>query len=148
MRNDSDELEKDQMLAMAYVDGELEVDQRRQFESRLALEPALEKEVEELRKFALFSRRNIPPEPEDREWRRLGRDPLHRKGLRLGLWLCILAVAGFVAALGVTVLGSEEHWAMQLILIAGAAGVSLIALLTLRERLAVLPHDPYRKVHR
>ncbi len=148
MKNDSDELERDQMLAMAYVDGELEMDQRRQFESRLALEPALEKEVEELRKLALFSRRNIPPEPEDREWRRLGRDPLHRKGLRLGLWLCILAVAGFATTLGVTVLGSEEHWAVQLFLISGATGVSLIALLTLRERLAVLPHDPYRKVHR
>ncbi len=68
--------------------------------------------------------------------------------MRLGLWLCILDVAGFATTLGVTVLGSEEHWAVQLFLISGATGVSLIALLTLRERLAVLPHDPYRKVHR
>jgi anti-sigma factor RsiW len=148
MKHEFDELERDQMLAMAYVDGELEVDQRRRFESRLAVEPALGKEVEELRKLALLSRRSIPPEPEDREWQRLGRDPLHRKGLRLGLWLCILAVTGFAAILSVTVLGSQEHWALQLFLVSGAAGVCLLALLTLRERLAVLPHDPYRKVHR
>ncbi|MBL4770395.1 MAG: hypothetical protein JKY61_04500 [Planctomycetes bacterium] len=148
MKHDSDELERDQMLAMAYVDGELQVDERRRFESRLALEPALEKEVEELRELALLARRSIPPEPEDREWQRLGRDPLHRKGLRLGLWFCIVAVAGFAAALGVTVLGSQEHWILQLFLLMGATGVCLISLLTLRERLAVLPHDPYRKVQR
>ncbi len=148
MKHDSDELEKDQMLAMAYVDGELELAECRRFESRLAVEPALEKEVAELREFALLARRTIPPEPEDREWQRLGQDPLHRKGLRLGLWLCILAVAGFAAALGVSVLGSNEHWTMQVFLLSGATGVCLVTLLTLRERLAVLPHDPYRKVHR
>ena len=148
MKHDPDELERDQMLAMAYVDGELQVDERRRFESRLALEPALEKEVEELRELALLARRSIPPEPEDREWQRLGRDPLHRRGLRLGLWFCIVAVAGFAAALGVTVLGSQEHWIMQLFLLMGATGVCMITLLTLRERLAVLPHDPYRKVQR
>ncbi len=148
MKHDSDELEKDQMLAMAYVDGELDAAELRRFESRLTVEPALEKEVAELRELALLSRRTVPPEPEDREWKRLGRDPLHRKGLRLGLWLCILAVAGFAAALGITVLDSSEHWTMQLFLLSGAAGVCLVTLLTLRERLAVLPHDPYRKVHR
>ncbi len=148
MKHESDEPEKDQMLAMAYVDGELEVTERRRFESRLAVEPGLEKEVAELREFALLARRTIPPEPEDREWQKLGQDPLHRRGLRLGLWLCILAVAGFAAALGDSVLSSSEHWAMQLFLLSGAAGVCLVTLLTLRERLAVLPHDPYRKVHR
>ncbi len=148
MKHDSDELEKDQMLAMAYVDGELDAAELRRFESRLAVEPALAKEIAELRELALLSRRTVPPEPEDREWQRLGRDPLHRKGLRLGLWLCVLAVAGFAAALGVTVLDSGEHWTMQLFLLSGTAGVCLVTLLTLRERLAVLPHDPYRKVHR
>jgi anti-sigma-K factor RskA len=148
MKQEFDERENDQMLAMAYVDGELERDERRRFESRLALEPALAKEVEDLRELALLSRRSIPPEPEDREWHRLGRDPLHRKGLRLGLWLCILAVAGFATTLGITVLGSNEHWTLQLFLLTGTAGVCLVTLLTLRERLAVLPHDPYRKVHR
>ena len=148
MKHEDDTLEKDRMLAMAYVDGELRGDELLRFEARLPLERELEREVEELRELALLSRRAIPPEPEDREGRRLGLDPLHLRGLRLGLWLCILATVGFATLLSITVLGSDEHWAFRLFLVCGASGMTLITLLTLRERLAVLPHDPYRKLQR
>ena len=138
----------DDLLAMAYVDGELSPDQLRTFQGRLKTEPALADRVAEMRGLTLVPSEWIPPEPEDREWRKLARDPLQRGGLRLGWFFCLVAVVGLAVAATVSVAQSSEHWAMKVFLLSGAIGAGLLLLLTLRERLAVLPLDPYRKLER
>lgn len=140
--------EPDELLAMAYVDGELPPAERRAFESRLETEPRLNEQVAEMRGLALVARNLIPPEPEDREWRKLARDPLQRGGLRIGWFFCLVAVVGFTVAATLSMAQSSEHWAMKVFFFSGAAGASILLLLTLRERLAVLPLDPYRKLQR
>ena len=69
------ELSSDEMLAMAYADGEMSPAERVAFEARLRQEPALADQVAEMRGLTLVTRNLIPPEPEDREWRKIARDP-------------------------------------------------------------------------
>ena len=52
-----------QLLAMAYVDGELAESARREFEDRLRREPALAREVVELKAFALLLRQVVSAAP-------------------------------------------------------------------------------------
>ncbi len=140
--------EPDELLAMAYVDGELSPEDRQEFERRLQTEARLAEQVAEMRGLTLVARNLIPPEPEDREWRKLARDPLQRGGLRLGWFFCLVAVVGFTVAATLSMVQSNEHWAMKLFFFSGGAGAGILLLLTLRERMAVLPLDPYRKLQR
>ncbi|HPF13459.1 MAG TPA: hypothetical protein PLJ12_04265 [Planctomycetota bacterium] len=141
-------MHEDAMLAMAYVDGELSPEARKAFEARLHEEPRLADHVAEMRSLALVARSLIPPEPEDREWRRLGRDSLQVAGLRLVWLLGGVALLGLVAAIASSLSAEGTHWGILLFVITGGLGFALLLGLTLRERLAVLPLDPYRKLQR
>ncbi len=138
----------DELLAMAYADGELTPEQRKSFEARLITETKLAEQLEEMRGLTLVARNLIPPEPEDREWRRISRDPLQSGGLRFAWLLCLLALLAMGAGLAVSIGDDGTHWTWKAGLILGGLGLSLLLLLALRERLAVLPHDPYRKLMR
>ena len=144
----SHEPDPDALLAMAYVDGELAPEERSAFEARMRTESQLVAHVAEMRDLSIVARNLIPPEPEDREWRKLARDPWQTGGLRIGWFCCILAAVGFTIAAALSMLDSGEHWGMKLFFFAGGAGAGILLLLTLRERLAVLPFDPYRKLQR
>ncbi|MEZ6004906.1 MAG: hypothetical protein R3F33_12055 [Planctomycetota bacterium] len=138
----------DELLAMAYVDGELDHEARRVFESRLAGEAGLARVVAELRDLEVVTRNMIPPEPEDREWRRLWQNPWHSGGWKLAWLLCILSAIGATFTLLPLLWSGEGNWVLRLSFAAGFLGIALLLGLTLRERLAVLPYDPYRKVRR
>ena len=71
----------DELLAMAYADGELLGTERAHFEQRLAAEPALAREVAQLKRLEVLARHAAPPEPMDHEWERLA-----RSGGQRGLW--------------------------------------------------------------
>src|SRR5260221_9774953 len=74
----------EELLAMAYVDGELAPDERSAFEARLDREPALVREVAAQQRLAVLARAALPREPIDREWRALEDSALTRIGLPLG----------------------------------------------------------------
>ncbi len=139
---------QDELLAMAYVDGELEEGARRELERRMEGEPALRREVAELRKLAVIARLTTPPEPMDHEWRALERDWIHAGGSRLGLSLVGVGVAAGTLWLCFELFASEAALLAKLAGAAGLIGVLILFLVTLRARLRTLPYDPYTEVER
>jgi anti-sigma factor RsiW len=139
---------RDELLAMAYADGELAADERAAFEERLASEEALALEVAELRRLDVLARHAVGPEPMDSEWKRLGQDPVQRAGS--GLALSLLAV-GAVSGLGwlvLELLRSSFSLPLKTILGALLLGLVLMVVMAIRARLKTLPYDPYREVQR
>jgi anti-sigma factor RsiW len=138
----------DQLLAMAYADGQLEPGARAAFEQRLAHEPALAAEVTDLRRIALLARALAPPEPQDHEWRRLRADPWHRLLTRGGT---LLLVVGLSLELILLLTGTQDRLGAEALLLTGGAGViGFLLLLTAawRWRARNLPYDPYVEVQR
>lgn len=139
---------RDELLAMAYVDGELAAQARAEFEQRLAAEPALRREVSALRDLELLARQAAPKEPADHEWAALAREPSQRAALGLGAGLLI------VGALALLMVGMWELVRAELApllkwpLAALVLGAAFLFGAVLRARLRTLPHDPYRKVQR
>ena len=145
----SEEPTKDQLLAMAYADGELSADESAAFQQRLASEPVLGREVASYQALALVARTQAPAEPADHEWARLELDPLQRSGLSAGWALFVVGIIGLAGYSVFAILQDDSITRTpKLLLIAGVTGTALLLLLTLRERLAVLPYDPYEKVER
>lgn len=139
---------RDQLLAMAFVDGELAPEARADFERRLAREPALRREVSALRELELLARAAAPKEPLEHEWAALAREPLQRGALGLG-WLLLGAGVlggGVYAALELAL--CDAPLALKLVLAALAGGLALLLGAVLRARLRTLHLDPYRRVER
>lgn len=138
----------DELLAMAWVDDELDVAARAAFEARLADEPALRREVAALRKLEVLARSAAPPEPADHEWEALRRDPLQRGTLGIGWLLAIFGGLGLSACALWLLLTSGLAAAPKACLVGLVVGLALLFLAVLRARLRLLPHDPYTEVRR
>lgn len=141
---------RDELLAMAYADGELLGEERRAFELRLVTEPQLAEQVRDVRALAILARQVAPPEPQDAEWERLERDLLQRLLKRGGYTLFSVAAA---ASLVLVLLFAFEVTSYRQPLVAGctvcwiAGGITLLVA-TLRWRARTHPHDPYVHVKR
>ena len=140
---------RDELLAMAYVDGELDAGDREEFEQRMSQSDKLRREVAELSSLAVLARRMAPKEPKDYEWERLAEDPVHRGGLGLGFGLVVAGVLG-LAAFGITKVATDDGIPITLKLVLGAmtGGLLCLFLVVLRARLRTLPYDPYTEVQR
>jgi anti-sigma factor RsiW len=138
----------DELLAMAWVDGELEPEAARAFETRLAVEPALRREVAALRKLEVLARSAAPPEPGDHEWEALRHDPLQRGALGAGWLLAVLGALGLGGCALWMLLASSLETTPKVCLAALVVGLTLLFLAVLRARLRLLPHDPYTEVRR
>ena len=139
---------RDELLAMAYVDGELREDARPEFERRLASESALRREVVELQQLELIARAAAPREPLDHEWAALAREPLQRGTLILGWILLAAGALGLAGWCGFALCTCELPLLLKLLFGALLAGGLLLLLATLRARLRTLPFDPYTRVER
>lgn len=140
---------EDELLAMAYADGELSGEDVVKFEVRLESEPGLVHLVAEHHALDVLSRRVAPPEPADFEWKRLRGEPVFRASVSLGWSLVILASAiSFVLAVwGVST--NESLTILERSLILGMlAGFVMLFLTVLWRRLRTYPLDPYRHVER
>jgi anti-sigma factor RsiW len=139
---------RDELLAMAYADGELAPAERARFEQRLSEEPALAREVAELRRLELLARHAAPPEPMDHEWERLARSTSQR-GLRsAGALLLGAGLLGLVAWGIFCLESSQASWAPKLFVPLLAAGALLLLAAALRARMRTLRYDPYRDIRR
>lgn len=139
---------RDQLLAMAYVDDELDPEARAAFEQRLSREALLRREVSQLHELELLARAAIPKEPMDHEWQALARDPLQRGALGLGWILGGLGLLGLALYVLWTLFSAEGPPALKLFFGALLLGALLLFGAVLRGRLRTLPLDPYRKVQR
>ena len=140
---------REKLLAMAYADGELEGEARREFEALLERRPDLVDEVTSHQRLLVLSRQAAGPEPMDHEWERLTRDPLHRLGIDGSLWL-LGAVALGLLGYGVYAVATAADLAPAVRVLLGLLLVGTLALFlaTLRARLRTLPYDPYRDLER
>lgn len=88
----------DELLVMAYVDGELDATERARLEARFAREPALAAELASQRRLGLLAREMAPREPEDHEWARIEASA-HGGALRWSTWalVVLLPLAAIVA---------------------------------------------------
>jgi len=139
---------QDELLAMAYADGELAPDERARFEERLRSEPALAREVAELRRLELLARHAAPAEPMDHEWERLARSTGQRGLWRAG-WLSFGAGLLGLGAWGLTCLeSSQASWVPKLLVPLAILGALLLVGAAVRARARTLRYDPYRDVKR
>lgn len=140
---------RDELEAMAYVDGELDPARRSAFEERLNTERSLALEVAELERLAVLARQVTPPEPMDSEWRRLAADPVQRAGLPLGFLASALGAIGlFLWGIVAILVDPSLELLPKIFLTLLLLGLLLVFLLVARARLRTLPFDPYRDVQR
>ena len=140
---------EDELLSMAYADGELSAEERLTFEQRLGAEPALARHVAEYLALDVISRKVAPPEPQDHEWARLQLEPLFAGTLSTG-WK--LVIAGSLATLALTVFGVATNEGLsiftRLAILTALLGFVLLFLTVLMRRLRTFELDPYRHVER
>jgi anti-sigma factor RsiW len=139
---------REELLAMAYVDGELDPAARREFEALLPGRSDLAREVVQFQRLALLAREVAPPEPMDFEWRRLAQDPLHRAGSGLGFFLLSAGALGLLGWGSVALFTSELELVTKALIFALLLGATLLFVATLRARLRTLPFDPYTEIQR
>lgn len=139
----------DELLAMAFADGELSAEERLSFEQRMVHEEQLGRLVAEHMALDVLARRVAPKEPQDHEWERLRLNPLFSGSRSTGWFLLVL---GSVLTLALTVFGvatNESLSAPMRVGILGALlGLLLLFITVAARRLRTLPLDPYRHVER
>lgn len=139
---------KEQLLTMAYADGELDEAARKEFEQTMASRPDLAREVAQLQKLHVLARNAAGPEPMDFEWARLERDLLHRTGIGGGLMLILVGVVGVIGFAVWAVAMGDAPIFVKVVLGALFLGGVMMLFATLRARLRTLPYDPYTEIER
>ena len=122
MTHEKREPSRDELMAMAYVDGELADDAALEFEKRLASEPALVREVADLKRLEVIARQVAPPEPIDHEWNRLEGELVHTGGHAFGFLLAAVGTLGLCAWVLFQVFQDDELGALPKLLIGATVG--------------------------
>lgn len=138
----------DELLAMAYVDGELDPASRAAFEARMAREPHLGREVAAQQRLDVLARSVAPLEPEDHEWSRMARSPSRRLGFLLAWGMIAVGVIGLTGMCEYELLQSDAPPALKVFVSMIVAGGLLLFALVMRGRLRTRPFDPYTGVRR
>ena len=144
---------KDAPLLSAYVDGELDADDRARVEAHLAADAEARREVERLRRLkevtGLLRLREAP----DEDWEGFWRNAYNRGERSLG-WLLLGAAVLVLGGWGVTVVLRSLLGADQLPLIVrgavvgGVVGLGVLFVSVLRERLHKRGRTRYKDVKR
>ena len=138
------------VLLMGYLDGELDEAERVRVGAALDADPALRRELDEMRRLKDMTHTLGIDSRKDAELDTFWNDVYNRLE-RSTAW--VLMLAGF---LGVVAAGSylffthpATHWSIKLAAGCGVAGSLLLLWSVWRERRRVLAHDRYsREVHR
>jgi hypothetical protein len=138
----------DELLAMAYVDGELDPASRTAFEARMGREPDLAREVAAQQRLGVLARSVAPLEPEDHEWSRMARSTSRRLGFLLAWSMIAIGVVGVTGMCEVELLESDASIPLKLFVTLIVLGGLLLLALVARGRLRTRPYDPYTGVRR
>ena len=139
---------QNELMAMAYADGELTDEARAEFERAMSSDPNLTAEVSELRRLEVLARQCAAKEPLDYEWERIRSEPVHVAGTGVGWTLGTIGVMSGIILLLYMAASSDFAFAFKLCFFSAAGGFFLLLAMTLRVRLMTLRHDPYRDVQR
>ncbi len=140
---------EDELLAMAYADGELDPDEAAAFVTRLRAEPELLRLVAEHRALDVLARQVGLPEPAEIDWSNLREDRTYR-GTTLAGWVLVIASAAVGAAMASGAFLFDDTVPAPARILAGASvlGLALLFSSVLRRRLRAIPLDPYRHLQR
>jgi len=139
---------RDELLAMAFADGELAPDAEAEFRERMQNEPALALAVSEHNELALIAREIAPPEPMDYEWQRIAEEGTSRAWAGLAWSLLFVGGLGLGGWAVLELYHSEMDTLPKSLCGSLLGGLVLLFLFTLRNRMRTLPYDPYTKVTR
>ena len=140
---------EDELLAMAYADGELEPEARREAAKRIAEDDAFALRVAHYQRLDVTTRTAISHEPQDTARAELSREPLQRATVSLGWMSATVGFIAFYAWVFYEILQNEEmSGAPKIFLLSAAGGLFLLFLSVLRGRLRELPYDPYTDIER
>jgi len=139
---------RDELLAMAYADGELSSPAEVEFRERMQAEPALARSVAEHQQLAIVARKLAPPEPMDYEWQRIAEEGSSRAWAGLAWALTFVGGFGIGGWAVLELYRSQMETTPKVLLGALLGGLLLLFLYTLRNRLRTLPYDPYTEVKR
>jgi anti-sigma factor RsiW len=139
-------------LISAYLDDELSPSDRREFEERLARGEISAKELEEMRSMRNLTSAARPATFPDETWDRYWDQTYPRLERGLG-WILLSIGAVVLLSVGAyhflaSLISDDGSWWVRLATGMVAAGLSLLFVSVLRERLFVWKHDPYREVKR
>jgi len=136
-----------------YLDGELSPEERAAFERDLARDPHLAREVASLRAVREVTRTMKLKEFPDVVWDRYWNGTYNRLERRIG-WVLLSAGAIVLLAAGLYHLAlalwqdAAEPWWLRAAIGAVCAGLAILFVSVIRERLFTARRDPYREVKR
>ena len=140
-------------LMMAAVDGELTAEQRAALDQRLAADPELAAEMRRLERLKeVTSMTQIDSRPEE-QWRVYWQDVYNRMERGLG-WILVSLGASVLASYGLweavshMLADTSVPWFLKLAIFALGAGMIVLFVSALREKLFTHKHDPYKEVER
>ena len=140
-------------LIMGYLDNELEDEQRRAFEEHLAKCPECKGEVEEFRRLIDVTDEVVLAEPEDRIWQQYWSSIYNRIERGVG-WILfsvaaiLLLVYGGFKAIEEIIKDPTVGVILKAGLLALIAGLAVLLVSVLRERLYFRKKDRYKNVRR
>jgi len=137
----------------AYLDDELEPEERRAFEEHLAHDAGLREEVEAMRTMkSLMSGMRLRELP-DRAWDDYRKRTYNRLERRVG-WILLSIGAMVLVGYGLyelvvfLVADAELAWWIRAAIGAACVGFAILLVSVIRERIFVWKRDPYREVER
>ncbi len=140
-------------LMMAYLDNELDAQQRRVFEEHLASCPDCTKEMAEFRRLKQMTDDVEFVEPEDRLWQRYWGGVYNR--IERGIGWVLFSLAGILLVIfgGFTAIENVIHdpgvsLLLKVGLLALLVGLAILFVSVLRERIYFWSKDRYRDVRR
>ncbi|MFT4711477.1 MAG: hypothetical protein ACJAZ8_000897 [Planctomycetota bacterium] len=139
---------RDELLAMAYVDDQLDPAAKAEFEGRLSREEALREEVTALRRLDLIARTAAPPENIDIAWKEVDESPSQTSLIGLGWVATVLGAIG-MAAIGIQLITQARIplWERASIVFL-VSGLTVLFLAIARRRWRTRHMDPYTSVKR
>lgn len=138
----------DEALLSGYLDGALTQQERQQVSLHLEACPRCRAELADLSSLRAAARGTAFALPADDEWGELPRTAGSR-ALRLGGWMLVLVWLAVVVGSGLVELMRAAVPAWERVAVAGVvAGLALLLLSVLLDRLRELRHDRYRRIQK
>ncbi len=144
---------QDEALLSAYVDGELDPADAARVEAHLAADPAARREVDRLRRLkdltGALRLKDAPPEAWEDFWQSAyNRSERSLGWLLLGLAVLVLAGWGATVLLGALLGADDLPTLVKAAIIAGVAGLGLLLVSVVRERIHARARTRYKDVIR